>query len=277
MTLASSGAITSAQINSETGQASFDMNGTEERNLAGRPSGSYSWSDYWGQTGGGSVSLTDTDQRNTSSGVYTATVTTGASAWNRRVFVCVQWDCLVDAVETLFASGTPPTIGGVTATIDLQFAEGGTSAFSNYGCAIISAIVPTGTTAVLTMTFANTTVRGVYVTVFRATGVSGARYDFAFDFDEQIGAGTSTASSVINRPTNGVEFISAIYSSSGVMSDLTFVGATQQVDAAGVNDSRRGCAMKFPTVFGNSTTVSCSADSTVTARMRMVAVTYAIL
>lgn len=53
MTLPLSGAISIEDINLELGRdasAPFDMNGTEERGLVGIPTGTYSWSDWWGKS-----------------------------------------------------------------------------------------------------------------------------------------------------------------------------------------------------------------------------------
>lgn len=53
MTLPTSGNITAAMINTELGRLSnapFDINGTEERELAGKPSGAIAFSDFYGKT-----------------------------------------------------------------------------------------------------------------------------------------------------------------------------------------------------------------------------------
>ncbi|NDO73077.1 hypothetical protein [Shewanella sp. SE1] len=53
MTLPSTGTITAAMINTELGRLSnapFDINGLEERELAGKPTGAISFSDFYGKT-----------------------------------------------------------------------------------------------------------------------------------------------------------------------------------------------------------------------------------
>lgn len=53
MTLPSSGTLQASDINVELGRAwnhFFDMNGAAERNLAGKPSGTISFSDFYGKS-----------------------------------------------------------------------------------------------------------------------------------------------------------------------------------------------------------------------------------
>lgn len=53
MTLPTSGTLQASDINVELGRAwnhFFDMNGTAERNLAGKPSGAISFSDFYGKS-----------------------------------------------------------------------------------------------------------------------------------------------------------------------------------------------------------------------------------
>lgn len=278
MTLPSSGSITTALIATELGGYPFSIPSTAVRNLTGRqsPNSIIMPTHFYGQTKNGACARTDGDySHNTSSGVWSQSLAIGNPAWNRVVVTCVRWGCDVNAVDTTIASAT---IGGVTATINRQIGSNGSSTLSNYGCAVISAIVPTGTTATVAITFSNTTLRTAYVDVFRVTGLaSTTAYDSAFGFTEVAGAGTASAGSIINKAANGVEFISAIYSSFGITGGLTFVGATERVDQAGVRDDRHGCAMSFPTSAALSTTVSCSGSSSVTSRMRMIAVTFALV
>ncbi len=102
--------------------------------------------------GGGSATITITS------------VPIGTAAADRKVFMLIHW-LGVGATAALLSS---LTIGGVSATIHLQDAD--TNGLSFWGCAIVSAAVPTGTTAAVVGTVgANISI--LEAGSFRATGV----------------------------------------------------------------------------------------------------------
>ncbi len=89
-----------------------------------------------------------------------AGVSIGAADATRRVWAVVHWT-IANAARTLNSA----TIGGVGGTIHAQTTTGPTSAQLDTGIAIISALVPTGTTAAVALTFNNTVTRtslGIY-------------------------------------------------------------------------------------------------------------------
>lgn len=64
MTLPSSGPVSIEDINVELGRAAsaaFDMDGIEERDLVGTPSGSYTWSDWHGKSSFGTNTIISVD------------------------------------------------------------------------------------------------------------------------------------------------------------------------------------------------------------------------
>lgn len=280
MTLPSSGSITVAQIATEVGGFPFSIPSTPIRDLTGRPSGPITApNDFYGQTGGGIVTELGTFSANTVAAVATfAGCGIGNSAWNRRVFALVHWACNTSAVETTISSAT---IGGVAASLHINYGEGGSSAFSNYGCAIISATVPTGTTATIVVNLTSGAAHSVYISVYRVTGlVSTIATDAVAAFDDgaaTFGGGTlsATASNVL-FPVNGVGFFAATASSDGVFGNFSSTTITelqeQDMTLGGhlINGMRR--LSGAPTNFN----VTVSGTVTVRGRLRLVTATFAV-
>lgn len=273
MTLPSSGDITTTAIAAEIGGFPFDIPSTAIRNLTGRPAGNITMpNDFYGQTGGGAADELSINSGDTVGGVVTlAGIAIGATAWNRQIFLLVHWSCDTSAVETGVNSGT---IGGVAATVHVTYGEGGTSVSSNYGCAIVSATVPTGTTATIALTFTDATVRSVYVSVYRVTGlVSTVATDSNVAFDETVGAGTLSATTpAITFPANSLAFFAATASTAGVFGNFssTVISELKEQDMARaghlINGMRRG-------VVG-SAGVNVSGAVNPTGRLRVVAATF---
>jgi hypothetical protein len=103
------------------------------------------------------TSVSDTSNATT----YTFTdASVGAADSTRKVYVTVHWG---GAAVTLSSA----TIGGVSATIHEQDAQG-----SSRQCAIISAALPTGTTATVVITLTGGSSR-CYIGIYRVIGQSG--------------------------------------------------------------------------------------------------------
>ncbi|MBZ9706078.1 hypothetical protein LB543_05005 [Mesorhizobium sp. ESP7-2] len=90
-------------------------------------------------------------------------VSIGAAAANRRVYMIVHWLKSSSPAATLNSA----TIGGVAADIHAQ--NKGAVGSLGVGVAIISALVPTGTTANVTLTFSSGTTP--WIATYRAIGV----------------------------------------------------------------------------------------------------------
>lgn len=114
--------------------------------------------------------------------ITTAAQAVGAAAGDRVVYAIVHW-----------LSGSPAkalssaTIGGVAATIHVQ--NSGNIGSSYHGVAIISAPVPTGTTAVIVLTFPAST-SGYYasLTTYKCTGLlSQTAVDVALSLTLSVG------------------------------------------------------------------------------------------
>lgn len=90
-------------------------------------------------------------------------VSIGAEAYNRTVFMCVHW--YTSVAKTL----TSATIGGVPATIQVQSTVASSAPLQS---AIISAFLPTGTTATVELTFAaGASYYKACLTTFNVTGL----------------------------------------------------------------------------------------------------------
>jgi hypothetical protein len=279
MTIPSSGTITSADVAAEIGYP-IVIPDTETRNLTGRSSGSITWpDDFYGQTGGGDCSLTDISAfDDTSAGTATITaVQFGATAWNRYIVCPVLWSCTLNDVSTTILSAT---IGGASAIALVQNANNGTSAFTNYGVAIIRALVPTGSSGTVVINFSNGTVRRCYISAYRVTGwASGTAFDTATGYDESLlgpGASKPSAQSTCSVPSNGALFVVGQYScGTDTSSGLTFTGATERADSNGAFDDRLGHAFNFPLSSQTNRPVGVAATSFIdSSRARMCAASF---
>lgn len=286
MTLPSSGTLSVSQINVELGRsagASFSMGGSAERTLAGHPSGSYSFSAFYGKSAGGggggspsTAALLGTRSDVTSGGAAVITsLSYGAAAAGRRIFACVEWACSTSDVETLISSFA--FTSGSDHRVHIQTGEGGTSDLSNYGCAIVSASVAAGASGTLTLNFNNSTVRTARATTYRVIGlVSNVANDTASAFNEDLVVPSApSAQSVVNVPSSGLLFVAGVVSSASGLGALAFTGATERVDAAGGVQDRYGSAMSFGLGSQASRPVGVEGSSSVNAaRARMVAASF---
>lgn len=272
MTIPSTGTITKADIAAEVGSP-FTIPSTPIRNLVGKPSGSIvAPTDFYGQTGGGYCTVSDISAfADTVAGTATmAGVAFGGVAWNRYIVCTVVWSCTVNDISTTILSAS---IGGVSAAALVQNANNGTSAFTNYGCAIIRAQVPTGTTGTVVVSFSNGTARRCYISAYRVTGWQTGVANTATAYDESVGAGSVNAASSVSVAANSAVFVVGIHSSAGTLLGLTFTGATERADSVGAFQDRIGHAMSFP-IGAGARTVGVAASSDVTNRIRMCAAAF---
>lgn len=190
MTLPASHPITAQQINVELGRAAgavFDMDGSQERALAGIPSGGYSFSDFLGKTA--IAPAGDFDFLGSYIGSGTS-VALGAADAARRIFITAHW-LSAGASPSVISSAS---IGGVPTTIHVQDGHSGGS--TGLGVAILSAVVPTGTTGSVVLNGVASPRFGV----FRAVGLPAS----PTDTDSANGVNTTSASVSVSVPANGI-------------------------------------------------------------------------
>lgn len=167
-----------------------------------------------------SISLTDTVEDPGDNSTYTFTSRAiGAADATRRVVVVCHWS-RTTAVVALSSA----TIAGVSATIHVD--DGGSGLGGRV--AIISALVPTGTTATVVLNFATTQNRA-FIAVYRAINESSAS-PFATASDNTVTG--NQFDTTINIPGNGwvVAGVNANQAGSGMTWTLT--GVTIQYQGA---------------------------------------------
>lgn len=276
MTLPSTGSISAAQIIAETGISPLVIPSAVIRTLVAKPAGSIVWpTDFYGQTNGGSCTLTDTNQINTVAGTATFnSQAIGGQARTRQIFVIARWACSSDAIDTTITSAT---CGGNAMAAAVQNAQNGTSTLSNYGCAILTcnSFFPSGTTANIVISFSNGTVRTCYIAVFRLTGlITVTPTDTATAFDELLSIGTVNAASTLNVAAGGVIFIASIASAATSVSAIAHAGATEVQDIAGIQNDRVGACMQTGFSLINNRPVGASATVNPAGRMRLCAASF---
>lgn len=152
-------------------------------------------------------------------------VSIGAADSTRRVFAVVHWG-VTNAARTLSSA----TIGGVAATIHAQTTTGPTSAQNDTGVAIFSALVPTGTTATVAMTFSGSVTRSQLAIYSMLNPINTTPHATMTDNTMSSGVMSGT----INIPTVGM-LIAA--TTAAALSGMTnsWVGATENYDTAHPN------------------------------------------
>lgn len=148
----------------------------------------------------------------------------GEAHANRRLFALIHW--VEGTTERTISS---VTIGGVSATVRQEGHNGGSTGL---GCAIASAIVPTGsvTNATVAITFSGTA-SGVGISLIRAVGLTQTS---VFDFGTAESTSTAvTISDTVNIPPSGL--LIAVYTGSTNTEAVavTWTGATELYDKAG--------------------------------------------
>ena len=151
---------------------------------------------------------------------YTFTgVAIGAANLTRRVVVIVHWFSTTTSAVTLSSA----TIAGIAATIHVQASPAGSTV--SPGIAIISALVPTGTTATIAFTLSTAAARGS-IGVFSAID-EGASSPFATASDGSLSSNALDVS--LNAPSTGWVLAGSTIAGSASQ-NATFVGATEDYD-----------------------------------------------
>lgn len=219
MTLTASPPIKASDINVELGRsgtAAFDINGASERALAGVASGAIKFSDFLGKA---SNSVSYIGKYLIGSGsAPSASISIGTASAARRVVVAVHW-----GESTAHRSLSSATIGGVAATIHVQAGHFGGA--TGLGVALISATVPTGTTATLALNFSGS-VNSVNVGVWAMEG-----FDTVVDTGNTQSSVTTAALSLTLSTSAGGVVIGA-YTGSTLThgTGVTWSSITEQYD-----------------------------------------------
>ena len=196
----------------------------------------------------------------------------GVAHASRYVFILARWSCSTDAIDTAI---TAATVNGINAAAIVQNTQNGTSTLTNYGCAILRAAVPTGTSVAVTISFANGTVRRCYIAAIRVLGlISTVATDTVTAFDEVAGGGTATAQGAINVAANGLLLVADVVSCFDAIGAITHTGATEREDIAGTVEDRIGGAMQFGLSLQNNRPVGAAATVAATGRARLCAASF---
>lgn len=201
MTLPASGTITSTQIVAELGHAAgtdITIPSTEIRELTGVAAGSIVWpNDFWGKS---HVNFTYHENRANTSGSFTG-IDIGAAATDRRVFIAIHWTGSSGVVQTVDSG----TINGVAATIHTTQCNRNTATSETVGAAIMSAIVPTGTSVNVSFVLNFGSIDNAIIGSFRAVNLAGAS---PTDTDGgNANQGTKPVDRSVNVPEGGLTMV----------------------------------------------------------------------
>lgn len=169
------------------------------------------------------VSFLNSYTQAASSGGATTSITSvdfGVPATDRRIFVILHIYGSMGSERSLSSA----TIGGVAATIHCQDGDFHTSTFIGYEVTIISAIVPTGTSGTVSMTY-DSFVSGpdstITIGVIRTKGLVGTIIDA--NATHNVG---STVSLNINVPAKGILIVGSTGMLTGGPGDVTMTSPT---------------------------------------------------
>lgn len=171
------------------------------------------------------------DESGSNATTYTpADFDVGDAAPDRRIFAIIHWN-EGGAHRTL----NSVTLGGVSATIHAQ--RGHSGGTTGLGVAIVSAIIPTGSTASRSFTFSGAAT-GYAFAAIRTVGMNRST-PFDTDTDENQ-VTTADLTSATNVDTDGLIIAAMTGSTNAVNDSVIWTGATEQYDlatAAGVHGS----------------------------------------
>lgn len=174
----------------------------------------------------------------------------GAVASSRRVFMLTHWLKASTPAATLNSA----TIGGVAATIHVQSL--GTTGTIGLGAAIISAPLPTGTTANVTLTFSSGSTP--WIGTYRATGLLSAT---AGDTISTNVIAVNPYNGTINVTKQGILLFGATIF--GDAPDYTVSGATENYESLiGGNLKALGSMLNITTTeAGHAVSISRASDN----------------
>lgn len=148
-------------------------------------------------------------------------VAIGPATADRYVFICVQWISSPSPVAPLLTA----SIGGVAAKVHVNEGSVATGAGALLGAAIISALVPSGTTATVNLTFVSAGFHSVYLETYCVTGL---QLDTAIDTIDDTPLGVQPYNGVIDVKKDGLLLVCATTFSAAA--GYTMSGVTQDYD-----------------------------------------------
>lgn len=229
MALPASFPISASEINVELGRAptaTFNMLGAEERELAEVPVGAVSMSDFLGKERFGAEFLASYSDLYTDPITF-STIDIGDAHAERRVFVTVHFFGKSGGVNTLDAA----TIGGIAATRHAQDGNRNSGTNDTYQTAIISAVVPTGTTADIVLNWSGASSGTVLIGVYRTKSLQGGIID---TFANHCAFTCSLINGTITVPAEGVLFVAAT-GMAGASDNVTITNPSETKDYDGAN------------------------------------------
>lgn len=148
----------------------------------------------------------------------------GTADATRRVIVAVAYTAAA-AIRTLNSA----TIAGVSATIHIQAING--SGIVHAGCALISALVPTGTTATVELTFSST-MTACGISIYRQVGEHSSS-PHSVDEDITLSAAEDDFDMTISTPGSGALVAAGIVAvSGGTPTSQSWTNATEDFESA---------------------------------------------
>lgn len=187
----------------------------------------------------------------------------GATDAARRIICRIHW------VESGgHSSVTSVTIGGISATIHDQTGHSGGS--TGFGIALVSAVVPSGTTATINVFFGATTATAVYVSAARVVGLTNSS---PTSINKAFSSATSVSiSTTIDVPQGGIIF-SGFTSSTNASSDTVTWGGIDQVYQTSITVRVTG-ASRTGMNAETGRTISCSVTTHLNSGNGMVAMSW---
>lgn len=214
MTLPASGPLTIGQILAEIGDSyPVTIPNANWRLLAGKPTGSLVIpNDFWGKSWKSAAYM----------GLVadSASISFGDARADRRIVAVIHWS--EGGTHRTLSSAT---IGGVAATVHVQRGHSGGS--TGLGAAIISALVPTGTTGAVVCTFSGGGTADVSCGVYRLTGLTSGTPTDTDSAESQVT--TTDITVTITMAAEGI-VIAGYTGSTNATSVVTWTGVTEQYD-----------------------------------------------
>jgi hypothetical protein len=179
----------------------------------------------------------------TGSNPYTATITYGGAETSDRV-VHVSFMARASTTGRTLSSAT---IGGISATINVQI----TDATTNYICGIISAVVPTGTSGDVVLTFSHTSIDRIRGGFYTSTGLSSATAHASTSDDTD-----GNVSLTLNTTTDGFLIVIATNNNNSTGQYSSWSNATEDFEVGG---SGMCAGASNTATSGSSTNVTATA------------------
>jgi len=187
----------------------------------------------------------------------------GAADGARRIICRIHW-----VEDSGHSSVSSVTIGGVSATIHDQTGHSG--GLTGFGIALVSAVVPSGTSGTITVFFGSTTATSVYLSGARVVGLANSSPS---SINKAFSSSTSTSiSTSIDVPQGGIIF-SGFTSSTNASSDPVTWGGIDQVYQSSITVRVTG-ASRTGMNAETGRVISCSVTTHLNSGNGMVAMSW---